>query len=477
MVGKPVAVPEKSSAEQPLAGEPRGEASSFRQAEYLSGRDHPLFRIRCPVHGFIHFSENERQVIDHPLFRRLRWVRQLALTDYIYPGATHTRFEHCLGVMEVATRAFDRLASRHGSLLERTFQTVEGMKDRPLAKGRQLLRLAALLHDVGHACFSHAAEEVIHRGAGHEELTVRIIAEPDFLGRLLDERFFAGCAGFVARVIKGGPDLPPQLKILQDLVSGQIDADRTDYLLRDSLHCGVDYGRFDYRRMIECLELREGEAGVLEMALHQDGIHTFEALILARYQMNTQVYYHRLRRIYDLYLREYFKAKGETFLDTPEKILQHNDVTMTAAILQDADRPGHPAQKWAERIRDRRHHREVFKTSEAADALDLRRAKEVLNELQGEYRDLDFQWDQAKPSIHKLLVPGDKDEKDLVRFPVVGPGALDNLVGEKSHILQHVPREFQVGRIFCDLTREQKGLRQEISQRAHHLYRQKGGRS
>jgi HD superfamily phosphohydrolase len=280
----------------------------------------------------------------------------------------------------------------------------------------------------------------------------------------------------VAKIIKGWADLPPQLKILQDLVSGQIDADRTDYLLRDSLHCGVDYGRFDYRRMIECLELRAGEAGTLEMALHQDGIQTFEALILARYQMNTQVYYHRLRRIYDLYLREYFRAKGENFLDTPEKVLQHNDVTMLAMILQDADREG-PARHWAERIRDRRHHREVFKTSEAADAMDLHRAREVLADLLGEYPKLDFRWDHAEASIHKLLIPGDRDETNLVRFPVVGPGASGSLVGEKSHILQHVPRQFQVGRIFCDLSREQKELQRTISERAHHLYRQKGGRS
>lgn len=379
--------------------------------------------------------------------------------------------------MDVATRAFDQLASLHGDLFERTFKRVAGLEDRPLAKARQILRLAALLHDIGHACFSHAAEKVIHHGAGHEALTVRIIQEPEFLGTLLEKRFFAGCAGFVARIIKGGADLPPQLKILQDLVSGQMDADRTDYLLRDSLHCGVEYGRFDYRRMIECLELQEGEAGTLEMALHRDGIYTFEALILARYQMNTQVYYHRLRRIYDLYLCEYFEARGAGFLDTPEKILKHNDVTMMATILGDADGPETAWRPWAQRIRDRRHHREVFTTGEAADAMDLRRAREVFRDLQQERTDLDFRWDLADVSIHKLLVPGDKDESNLVRFPLVGPGSSGSFVGEKSHILQRVPRAFQVARIFCDLSRDQKELQREVSGRAHELFRQKGGRS
>ena len=91
--------------------------------------------------------------------------------------------------------------------------------------------------------------------------------------------------------------MPPQLKVLKDLVSGEMDADRSDYLLRDSLHCGVEYGRFDHARMVQCLEVYESDGGTLEIALDRGGIHTFEALILARYQMNTQVYYHRIRRL------------------------------------------------------------------------------------------------------------------------------------------------------------------------------------
>jgi HD superfamily phosphohydrolase len=447
----------------------RAAESQYCQPQFLSDHDHPTLRVRCPVHGFIHFSENERKVIDHRLFRRLRFIRQLELTELVYPGATHTRFEHSLGVMEVASRAFDRLATLHGGILEETFRNVAGLGHRPLAMARQLLRLAALLHDVGHACFSHAAEEVIHKGAGHEKLTVAILQQPDLLGRELDTAFFAGCADFTGKIIEGGPTLPPQLQILRDLVSGQMDADRTDYLLRDSLHCGVEYGRFDYRRMIECIELQADPSGGLEVALHKDGIHTFEALILARYQMNTQVYYHRLRRIYDLYLREYFKAKGESELDTPDKFLSHNDVTMTAAILRDAEPGDEPYRKWAARIRDRVHHRTVYETGVDADAMEIRHAKEVFEKLKARYPDRDFRWDVADASIHKLLVPGDKDERDLVRLPLVGPDGFVGLVGEKSHILRRVPRWFQAARIFCDLSREEKGLRREISAYANSL--------
>src|SRR5262249_7187115 len=195
------------------------------------------------IHGFIRFSEHERQIIDHPLFRRLRWIRQLALTELVYPGATHTRFEHSLGVMEVATRIFDALARSRGDVMEATFSTVAQLKDRPLAKARQLVRLAALLHDIGHCCFSHAAEEVILKDLGqdHEALTVRILTDPAFPGAQLDRLYFAGCASLTANLIKPGKEFPPQLQVLRDIVSGQVDADRTDYLLRDSHHCGVAY--------------------------------------------------------------------------------------------------------------------------------------------------------------------------------------------------------------------------------------------
>ena len=144
-------------------------ASSFRHPEYLVQKDEPRYRIRCPVHGFIRFSENERRIIDHRIFRRLRHIRQLGLTDMVYAGGTHTRFEHSLGVMELATRAFDHLAATRGDLLEATLKRVAELDKQPLAIVRQLVRIAALLHDVGHSCLSHATEPVIHEGRGQME--------------------------------------------------------------------------------------------------------------------------------------------------------------------------------------------------------------------------------------------------------------------------------------------------------------------
>jgi HD superfamily phosphohydrolase len=405
-----------------------------------------------------------RRLIDHRLFRRLRWIRQLALTELVYPGATHTRFEHSLGVMEVATRIFDALAHSGGDVMEDTFTTVEQLKDRPLAKARQLVRLAALLHGTGHCCFSHAAEEVIQKDSDHESLTVQILTDATFLGAELDRLFLSGSAVLIARLIKPEGRLPPQLQVLRDIVSGQVDADRTDYLLRDSHHCGVDYGLFDYRRMIECLTLRqdpEGSGG-LEIASQRDGIHTFEALILARYQMNTQVYYHRLRRLYDLYLKGYFKAKGNAGFDTPEKVLGHNDMTMITEIIRDADRTGEPFQPWAQRIRDRRHHPLVYESDEDAGAMVLQKVGSAFTKIQAEYPDLDFRFDVANVAIHKLL-PGDMEPQGHVQFCMIDTDGTAEPLSQRSPILRQIPRQFRVARLFADLSRDQKQLQQEIA--------------
>lgn len=396
--------------------------TGFRQPKFLGDSHQPKHRIRCPIHGFIRFSESERRVIDHRLFRRLRWIRQLALTELVYPGATHTRFEHSLGVMDVASRVFDSLARSRGDLMEATFGTVAELKEEPLEKARQLVRLAALLHDVGHCCFSHAAETILHRDSDHEQLTIKVLERPDLLGAELNDQFFSGAAELTAKIIGGSKKgLPPQLQVLRDIVSGQVDADRTDYLLRDSHHCGVDYGRFDYRRLVECLSLWEDPAGSggLEIAIHRDGIHTFEALILARYQMNTQVYYHRLRRIYDLYLLEYFKARGGADFDTAEMILTHTDVTAMAEIIRDADRPDLPQHTWAKRIRDRVHHREVFATDEDVGAVELARLQKTFARLQAEYPDIDFRLDVADVTTHKLLLTADQERANRVEFYVL----------------------------------------------------------
>src|SRR3974377_953173 len=118
---------------------------------------HRQYEIRCPVHGFITLNEWEREIISQPAFQRLRRIRQLGLTDQVYPGAMHTRFEHSLGVMHVATKLYEGIVERSGPLLEHEL----GYNPDGVRRNKTLVRLAALLHDLGHGPFSHASEELL----------------------------------------------------------------------------------------------------------------------------------------------------------------------------------------------------------------------------------------------------------------------------------------------------------------------------
>ena len=126
------------------------------EASYLMAHDEPTEVVRCPVHGFIRYAKNERAIIDHRVFQRLRHIRQLGVGHLVYPGAMHSRFEHSLGVMELVTRVFDTLKMRHRRTLEKELRTVPELHDNTLPRARQIARLLALLHDVGHPPFSHA---------------------------------------------------------------------------------------------------------------------------------------------------------------------------------------------------------------------------------------------------------------------------------------------------------------------------------
>ena len=138
--------------------------------------------VRDPIHGFIIYNGLEKEIINSKPFQRLRHIKQLAFTDYVYPGATHTRFAHSLGVMEFATKIFDILVRKQGDVLKKGF----GWNDGDIQRNRQLLRLSALLHDVGHAPFSHASESLFSNGQKHEDYSVKIIRETQ-IGNIIDQ--------------------------------------------------------------------------------------------------------------------------------------------------------------------------------------------------------------------------------------------------------------------------------------------------
>jgi HD superfamily phosphohydrolase len=411
--------------------------------DYLSSKDEPTEYVRCPVHGFIHYSPNEREIIDHRAFQRLREIRQLALCLYVYPGATHTRFEHSLGVMEMATRAFEIVALKHREQIVEELSEIPELREGTLAKSRQVLRLLALLHDVGHPAFSHATEDALP-AKKHEAVSVYVIR--DVLGKKLNNLFFEGAAELVVRILEKSPELI----FLRQFVVGEIDMDRTDYLIRDSLHCGVEYGRFDFRQLLESLTVfRNPDTGRLELALERGGEHAFEALIWARYQMNTQVYLHKVRRIYDEYLRRYVQSRFPEGYKDNDEVLKYNDQNLLVQVANDAVSDKYPIAK---RIAERKHHKVVFRTGDSADAFELKKVKRVFTVLKERFKDPDpdFFFDNAEGTIHNLTVPGDHEESKVEDFFIVEKGGRTKLLTDDSAILKKIPKKFRAVRIYAD---------------------------
>lgn len=218
--------------------------------------------INDPVYGFISIpDELIFDLIEHPWFQRLRRIRQLGLTDYVYPGANHSRFHHAIGTMHLMTMAIEQLRSRGHEITE--------------DEARGVLA-AILLHDIGHGPFSHALEHSIIPGLHHEELSVMFMEELN--------REFDGKLGTCIQIFKG----TYHKKFLHQLVSSQLDMDRLDYLNRDSFFTGVAEGTVGSDRIIKMLDVVNDEIVVLEK-----GIYSIEKFLLARRLMYWQVYLHK----------------------------------------------------------------------------------------------------------------------------------------------------------------------------------------
>jgi uncharacterized protein len=245
--------------------------------------------VRDPVHVFIHFDSDERKVIDSRPLQRLRHIHQLALTYLIYPGATHKRFEHSLGVMDLASRVFDIVVKDQNVSEEVRRFLPEINQDNKLMYWRSALRMAALCHDVGHLPFSHAAEDkLLPEAWNHERLTKEIILSGEMKSiweamtpPLRPEDIVKLALG----PRKAGLKFSRWETILSEIIVGDaFGVDRIDYLLRDSHHAGVSYGRFDHHRLLETLRIlptpatREPALGV-----EYGGLQSAEALVIARY--------------------------------------------------------------------------------------------------------------------------------------------------------------------------------------------------
>lgn len=329
---------------------------------------------------FIDFDQAERAVIDSRPFQRLRDVHQLALSYLVYPGASHKRFEHSLGVMEVAGRIFD-VVTRPDKVTDavRDFIPEHGSSEHQY--WRTVLRIAALCHDLGHLPFSHAAEEaLLPEGWDHERLSRDIIHSPemaavwDAMPRPRPEPDDIVKLALGPREIEKldlGLAFDPWQAILAEIVVGDVfGADRIDYLLRDSLHTGVAYGRFDHNRLIGTLRIIPGapEGGDTssdvdpQLGCERGGLESAEALMLARYFMFAQVYYHPARLAYNEHLKDFLVAwlpDGRFATDIEGHLSQADSEVLTAIRLAAAD-AGASGHDPASRIVTRQHFRIAY---------------------------------------------------------------------------------------------------------------------
>jgi HD superfamily phosphohydrolase len=273
--------------------------------------------VRDSVHGDLQLDEFEVKLVDTPEIQRLRRIKQLGFTYLVYPGANHSRFEHSIGTMYLASRL-----ARHLELDDET---------------HSLIRCCAIIHDAGHGPFSHVSEGGI--AYSHEELTSKLIKESQ-LGDILSERF---SLKEVLRIINGqGP--------LGDIISGELDVDRMDYLLRDSYYTGVAYGIIDVERLLANMKLEDG------LILHGKGVQAAESMLLARYFMYPSVYQHHTTRIVNSMFRRCLAKLLEKGVINPEEIYRYDDTDLIAAARAEKNYVG----QVMERLDNRQLYKRIY---------------------------------------------------------------------------------------------------------------------
>ncbi|WP_407454132.1 HD domain-containing protein [Methanobrevibacter sp.] len=245
--------------------------------------------IRDSVYGDINLNDFEVRIMDMPQFQRLRRIKQLGLISLIYPGATHTRFEHSIGTMNLGSKLAHELNLNEDEV--------------------ELIRASALVHDIGHGPFSHVSEGVL--SVPHEELTKFVVTKTS-MKDLLEEKFDVN---EIIDIVNGKGHLGP-------IVSGELDVDRMDYLLRDSHNTGVAYGVIDYERIISNLKLDDG------LILDIKGVQAAEGALVSRYFMYPSVYQHHTTRIVNSMFRRALKKVIDEGIIDENNIYKYDDAEL-----------------------------------------------------------------------------------------------------------------------------------------------------
>ena len=239
-----------------------------------------------PIHDFIRVYDHELSIIDNPIFQRLRRIRQLSGAHLTYPAAQHTRFEHSLGVMHIASQAGHALHEK--GILK--------------SDDIEILRLSGLLHDIGHGPFSHLFEEIIQeKKISHEDFGKEIILKSD-IGDSLSKN------GFDKKLITKVAFGDSKFQYMNEIVSGALSADMMDYLLRDGYFTGAEHAKIDHKRITQSLDVHKKK-----LALERSTLYSFESMMHSRYQMFKAVYFHKTVRSAEVMLLEALRLSDDEF--------------------------------------------------------------------------------------------------------------------------------------------------------------------
>ena len=239
-----------------------------------------------PIHDFIRVYEHELSIIDNPIFQRLRRIRQLSGAHLTYPAAQHTRFEHSLGVMHIASQAGN-------ALHEKGIVTSDDI---------EILRLSGLLHDIGHGPFSHLFEEIIReKKISHENFGKEIVLKSD-IGDDLSKN------GFNKKLIAEVAFGDSKFQYLNEIISGALSADMMDYLQRDGYFTGAEHAKIDHKRITQSLDIHKKK-----LALERSALYSFESMMHSRYQMFKAVYFHKTVRAAEVMLLEALRLSDDEF--------------------------------------------------------------------------------------------------------------------------------------------------------------------
>lgn len=424
-------------------------------------------RLRDPIHGFIELSELELELVDSAPFQRLRNIKQLATTYLVYHGAEHTRFGHSLGVMHLVDRAF--CSATENYKLENGEQL---FSDTDTKWYRQLLRLIALVHDLGHAPFSHGSEALFDEGLEHEDFTNKIICETEIsdiivrIGKEFCSKYKADDSYQITPQLlwsiygEKNPESNPQymahlmdFKFLKTFMDSELDCDKMDYLLRDSYYCGVNYGKYDLNRVIDSLTVYNNSSqNIKQLALQKGGVHAFEEFVIARYFMFIQVYFHKTRRYLDKLL---VRCIGE-ILDNQrypsevEEYLKWNDDLVIGKISQKAA-DSENARRFVMRevmscVYETHTHTNMNENSSDLQLFDI-----LMGELEQELPDAVFEVDEASKLAHKIPVMEQYDADSGKGIPIISNYLnRPTSIADESLLLAGLTKPINIKRIYVD---------------------------